>query len=218
MSRSSLSPRRHPVLWIGSALLAVALGVGIWLATRPTPAPSPANAGKPPEQTTATNQGAAGSRSAGQSAGGRAARPTAPLDTGEASAAVAAIIGDSEIDDTTARNRLLGLVTDATRPVSERAEALEHVLLLTPDTDSAALLPLVSSARLPAEIRERLIEDTHNRSGKTQLDLFLALLERADGEQTDEIIEVLRTLTGEDHGADLAAWRVAVESHPTPTP
>ena len=212
MSPSSKSPRRHFVLWAGATLLVVALGTAVWLATRP--AKESATAASPGASTATT----ATDRHRRAPASGRDSSRPAPPDAGQASAAVAAIVGDSSINDLTARNRLLALVNRPDSPLSERLEALEHVLLLTPDTDSTSLLPLASGARLPAEIRSRLIDDAHNRSGKPQLEILLALLETANTDQREEIRELLRFLLDEDHGEEAAAWRVAVEAKKFPSP
>jgi len=218
MTDPSAPPRRTSALAAAAALLALALGVAVWLATR-NARDSASLAPDGPQAAAAAGADAAPVKDGrtSQKAGTRAIRTTPP-DTAEASAAVAAIIGDTTIDDLTARNRLFALANNPAGSLAERTEALDHVLVLTPDTDSAALLPLASSAHLPAEIRSRLLDDAHNRSGKPQLQILLALLERADADQRGEVLELLRFLTNEDHGTDLGAWRVAVDAKQFPPP
>ena len=132
-------------------------------------------------------------------------------DPGFASDTVALVLDDREVEDLTVRDRLVQIAGNPEQPLAERSEALDHAFRMSLPDDITPLINLASSPRLPGELHDQILDGAMNFTGAPRLQLMLALLERADGERKDTLLDNLRFLTGEDHGDDLAKWRVAIE-------
>lgn len=103
------------------------------------------------------------------------------------------------------------IILDSTRTLDERAEALDHMLNLSVNDPSAALLPLIADTRLTNEHCTRILDDSLNGSPAWQADANLAVLaHRKDPDSRASAREHLVFLLEVDHGEDLARWAAAI--------
>ena len=131
------------------------------------------------------------------------------------SEAVAALVGDASLSDAEAAAGLQRIVEDAARPMTERLEALDHVLNLASNDQPAMLHELAARRVQPDEVRLRLLAEALNRPVRLQGEILVELLENAAGEVRREVLLQLKGLCDEDLGEDPAAWRAAVAKLPS---
>ena len=131
------------------------------------------------------------------------------------SEAVAALVGDASLSDAEAADGLRRIVEDAARPMTERLEALDHVLNLASNDKPAMLHELAARRVQPDEVRLRLLAEALNRPARLQGEILVDLLENAAGEVRREVLFQLKGLCDKDLGEDPAAWREAVEKLPS---
>lgn len=89
-------------------------------------------------------------------------------------------------------------------------EVAEHVSNLCEDDQVDRLLPLMKNGKVALDARQALFDNLFNRGPDISLPVLLRLAEGKD-KLAEQARESLQQLLGEDHGADMAAWRKAVE-------
>lgn len=132
-------------------------------------------------------------------------------------------LGDDSISIADAADGLLKMAADPTAPMNVRADALEHALNLTDDTNFENVNTILSSqeSAIPEPLVQTVLNDSYNRRHITQVDTSLRILNGEYSEElVEEALELLEFHTDENHGNDLDAWTQAVERYriENPTP
>jgi len=133
----------------------------------------------------------------------RAARPD--------SLAIGSLLADSSLDNKAVMAGLAAMTLETDRSLSERTEAMGHLLNLSVEDPATVLLPLVGDTRLPDALCNQILDDALNDSLAWQADASLAALTYRDGKEIHtKAREHLVFLVGTDHGEDVAGWTAAI--------
>lgn len=119
-----------------------------------------------------------------------------PNATAETSALVSRILADDKISTTDAAVMLHALATDASLPVDERLEALQHGLNL----DMAPFARFAESPDLPTELAAQFLDAVinFNESPELQIQSYLALLNHPDPEVSSSATDMLAFIVEDD--------------------
>jgi hypothetical protein len=121
------------------------------------------------------------------------------------------LLSSTSLSDKDVLSGLATIVLDAGRELSERSEAMSHLLNLSVENPRATLLPLIIDARLPDALCEQILDDALNSPTTWQADAYLAALEHRKNQAIQtKAREHLEFLTGADHGDNLSEWTKAV--------
>ena len=143
-----------------------------------------------------------------------AASSTPPSDSSpsETRPTVDSILADTSLDNSAAARALGALVQDSSLSMNARAEALAHMLNLSVGNESTLLLPLIQSQDFPDTLSGTILNSALNSPLTWQADACLAVISRKTGKELHtQASDHLAFLTGEDHGNDLEAWKLAVQ-------
>lgn len=187
--------------------LLMGLGLAIWLSSnKAKETPGEKNGSAATETATRANRAARSSPT-------ERLKPTRSISSAASSPAsdeVADLIGDEAMPDNEVIDQLREIVASADRPLAQRTEALEHLILLVENDQPAALYELATMPDLPSELVTRISDESLNRPKQVRGEILLRLLEHVSGDARAEVLDELRFLTDADQ--DPADWRAAVEA------
>ena len=107
---------------------------------------------------------------------------------------VESILNDQGADDATTAIRLIELAARSEVTIEERAEALTHAVLLTPDSEGPRLVALAQQQKLAPELAGILLSDFHNRPDPTRLAGAVALAKNGNSSIQEEAMNLVRFL------------------------
>ncbi len=121
------------------------------------------------------------------------------------------ILSDPKLDDKGVRAGLAAITLDTDRSLTERTQAMSHLLNLSAEEPAATLLPLVTDARLPDSLCNQVLDDALNAPLAWQADVSLAVLtHRQSKDLQAKAHEHLTFLIGTDYGNTPAEWTKAI--------
>ncbi len=211
---------KHPFLPI--AVAACLAGVGCDQSKTPAPAdqaPSAdAPADKAPEKTGMSSAlGGGAPKTEAPVTKAAADAPPAEPSPEEVAKAVEAlqkidtVLRDSSLPPAKAGLQLAELASDASVPLQNRTEALQHAMNLLPDDSFGALDGLLASKDAPVSLQDLVFNEVHNRPVTTQLPVALTLLKSPDPDVSSRARSLLAFHLERDYGDDLDAWTQPVQ-------
>ena len=124
------------------------------------------------------------------------------------------ILAEPDDDFVRVAKKLSALALDVRLPMSEREEALAHVLNLSAGNEAEVLTPLIRNPDLPDSLAETILSEALNLPLGFQADLYLAALAARKSPELHKTIRGhLTVLTdGTDRGPRPEDWQVAIKA------
>jgi hypothetical protein len=125
----------------------------------------------------------------------------------EADTRIGTIIGESQTVEVT-RDRLLLLYNSFNK--YEKVMAAPHLVNLVEDEQLPKLIPHLMNPLTPLEAQETFFNDLLNRQPQIGWPVLVDVIAQQKHPLGERAKELLTTIVGEDHGANIAAWKDAL--------